>query len=158
MPLLNALSGAAARRGRAQQRARVGGDFPLFTYSQFTTNLEVHPKDKAVLDEDTMVVHDHNKVNYHKEYSFANAECNEHLLRDLAKVPQNLAHKWAEELAKLLTDGNDRRKELTAAGAAAFPPDERSRFFGEFERIMFDAYKQNDDAGTKYYADYLRRH
>jgi hypothetical protein len=113
----------------------------------------VHPKDKAVLDEDTMVVHDHNKVNYNKEYSFANAECNEHLLRDLAKVPQNLAHKWAKELAKLLTDGNDRREELKDAGAAAFLPDERSRFFDEFDRIMFDAYKQNDESGIKYYAD-----
>jgi rRNA maturation protein Nop10 len=119
-------------------------------------------KDKAGLDEDnilsllpkdTTVVHDHNKVNYNKEYSFSNAECNEHLLRDLAKVQQNLGHKWAEELAKLLTDGNGRREELKDAGVAAFPPDELSRFFGEFDRIMFDAYKQNDEAGTGYYAD-----
>ncbi len=28
-------------------------------------------------------MHDHNKVNYNKEYSFSNIECNVHLLRDL---------------------------------------------------------------------------
>ncbi|GMO29423.1 MAG: hypothetical protein Ta2B_10390 [Termitinemataceae bacterium] len=52
-------------------------------------------KDKAGLDEDnilkllpkdTTVVHDHNKVNYNDDYSFQNAECNEHLMRDLQKV------------------------------------------------------------------------
>ena len=57
-------------------------------------------KDKEGLDEDnilkllppaTTVVHDHNKVNYNEDYSYANAECNEHLLRDLKKVQDNLA-------------------------------------------------------------------
>jgi len=51
-------------------------------------------KDKEGLDRDnilkllpptTTVVHDHNKVNYNEDYSYGNAECNEHLLRDLKK-------------------------------------------------------------------------
>lgn len=37
------------------------------------------------LDENTYVVHDHNKVNYNDDYEFQNVECCVHLLRDLKK-------------------------------------------------------------------------
>jgi hypothetical protein len=97
-------------------------------------------------------MHDHNKVNYNGDYSFSNAECNEHLLRDLKKVQDNLGHQWAEELAGLLTDGNEARNKLKDSGITEFPPDELSRFFGEFDRIMLDAFTQNDEAGSAYYA------
>ena len=62
-------------------------------------------KDKNGLDEDgilnvltkeTVVVHDHNKVNYNEDYYFRNAECNVHLIRDLKKVVENLNHTWAK--------------------------------------------------------------
>lgn len=42
------------------------------------------------LDENTYVVHDHNKVNYNDDYEFQNVECCVHLLRDLKKVIDNL--------------------------------------------------------------------
>lgn len=119
-------------------------------------------KDKAGLDTDNIlkllpptatVVHDHNKVNYNKDYSYGNAECNEHLLRDLKKIQDNLGHKWAEELAKLLTDTNKQREELLNNGASEFSPQALSKFFGEFNSIMIDAYKENEEAATsKYYA------
>jgi hypothetical protein len=57
-------------------------------------------KNKEGMDEDgmlrllpatTVVVHDHLMVNYNKEFSYQNAECNEHLLRDLRRVSDNLA-------------------------------------------------------------------
>jgi rRNA maturation protein Nop10 len=119
-------------------------------------------KDKAGLDTDNIltllhssatVVHDHNKVNYNKEYSFANAECNEHLLRDLKKASDNLGHKWSGELAELLSKTNNMRDELKEVGATEFPPDELSDFFDKFDRIMLDAYTQNGEAGSRYYAD-----
>lgn len=58
-------------------------------------------KDKEGLDQDgiltllgkeTVVVHDHNIVNYNDEYEFQNAECCVHLIRDLQKVIDNLHH------------------------------------------------------------------
>jgi hypothetical protein len=119
-------------------------------------------KDKAGLDADhilallppsTTVVHDHNKVNYNQEYSFANAECNEHLLRDLQRVIDNLGHPWSEELAGLLSQTHTRREDLKGAGVSEFPPGDLTRFFDEFDRIMLDAYTQNEQAGSKYYAD-----
>jgi len=118
-------------------------------------------KDKEGLDRDnilkllpptTTVVHDHNKVNYNKDYSYQDAECNEHLLRDLKKVQDNLGHKWAEELAKLLVDTNRQREELIDNGVSEFSPEVLLRFFGEFNSIMIDAYKENEAANSKYYA------
>jgi DNA-directed RNA polymerase subunit RPC12/RpoP len=119
-------------------------------------------KDKEGLDRDNILnllpatattEHDHNKVNYNKDYAFGNAECNEHLLRDLKRIRDNLGHKWAEELSGLLADGNKRRDALKNAGASEFPHDELSRFLDEFDRIMLDAYAQNGEAGLNDYTD-----
>lgn len=118
-------------------------------------------KDKEGLDNDnilkllpktTIVVHDHNKVNYNKDYSFDNAECNQHLLRDLKKVQDNLGHKWAEDLAKLLTETNKQRNELISNGVSEFSPEILSRFFVEFNYIMLSAYKENEETTSQYYA------
>lgn len=78
-----------------------------------------HPqKNKAGLDEDqiltslskdTIVMHDHNKVNYNEDYDFKNVECCVHLLRDLKKVVDNLGHEWAKNLIELLLRENHNR-------------------------------------------------
>ena len=60
-------------------------------------------KDKKGLDEDgilknlskeTVVVHDHNKVNYNDDYDFANAECCIHLIRNLKELNENMPRRW----------------------------------------------------------------
>lgn len=61
------------------------------------------------LDEQTIVMHDHNIINYNDDYVFQNAECCVHLLRDLKKVDDNLSHPWAPDLHELLTTINARR-------------------------------------------------
>lgn len=118
-------------------------------------------KDKEGLDKDnilkllpstTTVVHDHNKVNYNEDHSYGHAECNAHLLRDLKKVQDHLGHTWAEELAKLLTDTHRQREALIHNGISAFDPTVLSKFFGEFNSIMVDAYRENEEANSKYYA------
>lgn len=118
-------------------------------------------KDKKGLDSDdilkllpptTTVVHDHNRVNYNKDYSYGNAECNEHLLRDLKKVQDNLGHKWAQDLAKLLTDTNKKREELITNDVSEFSPEVLSSFFECFNDIMIEAYRENEQANSKYYA------
>lgn len=66
-----------------------------------------------LLPKETVVMHDHNRVNYNKEYSFSNIECNVHLLRDLSKTTENLEHQWSSRLKELLEKTNaDRNKEI----------------------------------------------
>lgn len=122
-----------------------------------------HPKkDKDGLDEDgilnvlakeTVVEHDHNKVNYNNDYKFANAECNRHLISDLKKVIDNLNHKWAKELIELLTKMNNKRKRLIEKGKEEFEQKELNKFEDKFEKIMIGANKENEEEEQKYYVD-----
>jgi len=91
-------------------------------------------------------------VNYNKDYSYGNAECNAHLLRDLKKVQDNLGHGWARDLAKLLTDTNRLREELISQNVSGFNPAKLSEFFDHFNNIMINAYRENEEANSRYYA------
>ena len=117
-------------------------------------------KDKEGLDEDgilkllpkeTIVEHDHNKVNYNEDYIFNNAECNRHLITDLKKVIDNLNHTWAKKLIELLTKTNKKRNRLIEKGKEEFSPEELEKFEAKFEKIMIEANKENEAEGEKYY-------
>lgn len=117
-------------------------------------------KDKEGLDEDgilkllpkeTIVEHDHNKVNYNKDYIFNNAECNRHLITDLKKVIDNLNHTWAKKLIELLTKTNKKRNRLIEKGKEEFSSEELKKFEDKFEKIMIEANKENEAEGEKYY-------
>lgn len=123
----------------------------------YTAHLQ---KNKVGLDEDgllqllppeTVVMHDHNKVNYNKDYSYSNIECNAHLLRDLQKTTDNLQHSWSQELEKLLKKTNEERKEAIAKGSKAFGDEYIKSFFAQFDRIMLKAIEENEADANKYY-------
>ena len=104
-----------------------------------------------LLPPDTVVMHDHNKVNYNKEYNFNNIECNVHLLRDLQKTTDNLQHKWSAELKKLLENTNKERYTAIERGEEAFDDAYVKAFYREFDRIMLDAMEENKADNDKYY-------
>ena len=104
-----------------------------------------------VLEKETIVEHDHNKVNYNKDYNFRNAECNRHLISDLKKVIDNLNHKWAKQLIELLTKMNNKRKRLIEKGKEEFSEEELKKFEEKFEKIMIEANKENEEEEQKYY-------
>ena len=106
-----------------------------------------------VLAKETVVVHDHNKVNYNKEYTFVNAECNRHLITDLKKVVDNLNHTWAKKLIELLTKTNKKRNRLIEKGCESFSQEEINKFEDKFEKIMIEANEENIKEGNKYYVD-----
>ena len=119
-------------------------------------------KDKKGLDEDgilnvlakeTIVEHDHNKVNYNEEYYFRNAECNVHLIRDLKKVVDNLNHVWAKKLIELITKMNKKRKWLIKKGKEEFTQEELNKFEDKFEKIMIEANEENEEEKQEYYVD-----
>lgn len=107
----------------------------------------------TVLPKETIVVHDHNKVNYNEDYNFENAECNRHLISDLKKVIDNLNHTWAKKLIELLTKMNNKRKRLIEKGKEEFEQEELNKFEDKFEKIMIEAKQENEEEGQKYYVD-----
>ena len=119
-------------------------------------------KNKEGLDEDgilktlsskTVVVHDHNKVNYNDDYIFRNAECNVHLIRDLKKVEENLNHKWAKKLSELIKKMDHKRKWLIKKGKEEFEQETINKFEDKFNDIVLEADKENKQDTGKYYAD-----
>lgn len=106
-----------------------------------------------VLAKDTVVEHDHNKVNYNEEYKFRNAECNRHLISDLKKVIDNLNHKWAKDLIELLTKMDHKRNWLIKKEKEEFSQEEINKFEDKFEKIMIAAHKENEEEHQKYYVD-----
>lgn len=105
----------------------------------------------SALSENTVVEHDHNKINYNDEYIFKNAECNRHLISDLKKVIDNLNHKWAKKLIELLSKTNNKRKRLIEKGKEEFEQEELNKFEDKFEKIMIQANKENEEEEQKYY-------
>lgn len=111
-------------------------------------------KDKAGLDEDgilnaldkeTVVVHDHNKVNYNDDYEFENAECCAHLLRDLKKVVDNLGHQWPKDMINMLLEGNVKRNSGEYVD---------SEYMGlEYDTIITTGEVENLEDEKAYYAD-----
>lgn len=133
---------------------RFYGDKKIALYKAHTA------KDKKGLDEDnilrllpeqTVVMHDHNKVNYNKEYSFSNIECNVHLLRDLQKTTDNLEHEWSVRLKELLEKTNAERNEKIEKGESSFDDDYVKAFYREFDKIMLKAAEENNKDYNKYY-------
>ena len=50
------------------------------------------------LPETATVMHDHNLINYRKDFRFRNVECLQHLERDLQKLIDVSHHRWPEEM------------------------------------------------------------
>ena len=118
-------------------------------------------KNKEGLDKDnilsllpatTTVMHDHNTVNYHKDYSFTNIECNVHLLRDLQKVTDNLQHTWSGELKVLLERTNQERNIDMERGKECFGGDKEQEFYEAFDRLLLKGLEESDtEKDSRYY-------
>lgn len=117
-------------------------------------------KNKEGLDEDgilkllpstTTVMHDHDRVNYNWEYSFSNAECNVHLLRDLQKTTDNLGHEWSKGLKELLEKTNRERNERIEKELKSFEDAYILEFFRTFDGLMLQGMEKNKEDYDKYY-------
>ena len=118
-------------------------------------------KNKDGLDEDnilpllpatTTVMHDHNTVNYNKDYVFSNIECNVHLLRDLQKAADNLGHAWSGEMKELLARTNQERKIAMLNGEECFGSDKERDFYEAFDRLLLKGLEENESENNgRYY-------
>ena len=120
-------------------------------------------KNKEGLDKDnilkllsskTIVEHDHNKVNYNSEYSFTNAECCQHLLRDLKKVEINIPDRtWCKDAIKLFQEYDHKRNELISNGIDTFSGDEINDFIWKLDDYLLKGLEENEDDTKPYYSE-----
>ncbi|MGM9858624.1 MAG: transposase, partial [Bacilli bacterium] len=103
------------------------------------------------LNKDTVVIHDHNTVNYNKAYDFTNAECCVHLLRDLKSLNENLNHEWLNEMINFLVETNKKRNEYINQDIEHFEDDFIDFCMEEYDRIILFAKETNKQDYNKCY-------
>ena len=107
-----------------------------------------------LLSSNTIVEHDHNKINYNKDYSFINAECCQHLLRDLKKVEINLPERiWCKETISLFQEYDHKRNELISKNIDSFNGDEINDFILKLDEYLLMGLEENENDSNPYYAD-----
>lgn len=120
-------------------------------------------KNKDGLDKDnilkllskyTVVEHDHNKVNYNPDYSFINAECCQHLLRDLKKVEINIPERnWCKDVIKLFQEYDHKRNELISKKIDTFTSEEVNEFILKLDRYLLNGIEEYEKDSKPYYAE-----
>lgn len=63
------------------------------------------------LTSETIVMHDHVKINYNIKFCFGNAECSIHLVRRVRKMEELTNHDWEKELVEFISKTIHERKE-----------------------------------------------
>ena len=118
-------------------------------------NKEGLDKDNVLnaLDNETVVVHDHNTINYNDDYDFQNAECCVHLIRDLQKVYEELKHEWAKELITLLKTTNQNRNGYIEQGNQYFEEMFIEEVQSRYDSIIEGAKQENIKDRNKYFGN-----
>lgn len=120
-------------------------------------------KNKKGLDKDNIlnmlpssvvVEHDHNIINYHNDYSFINAECCQHLNRDLEKVKINISNRiWCIKLKDLFNEYDHKRKELIDKNIEHFSDEEFNEFISKINEYLLLGVDEYLNDSKVYYAD-----
>lgn len=105
----------------------------------------------SLLPASCIVMHDHLLLNYNDKYKFKNAECNEHIRRELKKYIEIFPeHNWAKEMRELLNNVNDRKKELIKKKVSSFTEPELEEISSNYDKIIKKGYKENEKVDLKY--------
>ena len=106
-----------------------------------------------LLSKNTVVEHDHNKVNYNDEYSFINAECCQHLIRDLQKIKTNIPNRtWCEKLKELFIEYDHKRNVLISNKIDHFPENEFNEFVSKTNQFLLLGTEEHLADSEVYYA------
>lgn len=134
-----------------------GNDFICLFKAHEKKNKDGLDKDNilSLLSKNTIVEHDHNKVNYNPEYGFINAECCQHLLRDLKKVSINIPQRtWCKNLIELFQEYDHKRKELITKNIDSFNNEEINKFIMKLDNQLLNGLEENEQDEIKpYYSE-----
>ena len=116
-------------------------------------NREGIDEDKVLgaLGPETTVIHDHITMNYNDDFHFRNAECVQHLNRDIQKVIDVSQHSWAIQLKELISKTVHKRNELVAAGSEGFTRQELYSFLHSIDSLLELATTEHKESIGHYY-------
>ena len=131
-----------------------GNDRLALYTAHMNKNLEGIMDDNILpaLPETATVMHDHNLINYRKDFRFRNVECLQHLERDLQKLIDVSHHRWPEEMKELIKRTIHKRKQLIAAGINHFAGEEFRSFMAKYTGLLESGYKEYIKDLNSYYS------
>lgn len=103
------------------------------------------------LPKETIVVHDHNSINYNSDYIFQNSECCVHLLREVKKINDVLPREWLNELATLISETNDKRNEYIVNDRTSFEDEFIIEMFNKYDELVLKGKIINEEDYNKYH-------
>ena len=95
-----------------------------------------------------ILMHDHESALYH--FGSGHAECNVHILRYLRKNTEDTGNGWSEKMIMVLTEANEARKALIAAGKDAFEAKEVQKYENQYRRVLGEGREQNQKTEYEY--------
>ena len=111
----------------------------------------------AALSPDTIVMHDHNTINYNDDFQFQNIECNEHLARDLQSLIDDSGHGWCKTLKELIQKTEHERKLLMEKGFTSFDDEYIREFNRQLDEILEKADEEYLTSSNRYFETDERR-
>lgn len=105
----------------------------------------------GALGPNTTVVHDHVTMNYNDDFSFRNAECIQHLNRDIQKIIDNTSHSWAIQLKSLISETIHERNLLCDVGVKSFQNREVKSFMKEVDKLLKLAEEESKESSCRYF-------
>ncbi len=106
-----------------------------------------------MLTSSTIVEHDHNIINYNAEYSFVNAECCQHLIRDLQKVKANIPDRtWSIKMKELFCEYDHKRNTLIDNNIDCFADEEFDEFVSKINQYLLLGIEEYSNDSEVYYA------
>ncbi|MBQ6409174.1 MAG: IS66 family transposase [Butyrivibrio sp.] len=111
----------------------------------------------AALSPDTIVMHDHNTINYNDDFQFQNIECNEHLSRDLQSLIDDSGHSWCIALKKLIQEAEHERKQLMENGYMSFDDEYIREFNRQLDEFLEKADEEYLTSSNRYFETDERR-
>lgn len=95
-----------------------------------------------------ILMHDHESALYH--FGKGHAECNVHILRYLRKNTEDTGNEWSEKMITILTEANNARKALIAAGEDAFEDKEVQKYENQYKQALAEGREQNQTTEHEY--------
>ena len=133
---------------------RFYGNESLALFKAHTTKGRVGIDEDAILEAlgpNTVVVHDHVTMNYNDDFHFKNAECSQHLERDIQKIIDITRHSWSIKLKVLIQETIHKRNELVEAGVKEFDTQSVYTFMQEVDKLLELAVAEHRESVGHYY-------
>ncbi len=111
----------------------------------------------AALSPDTIVMHDHNTINYNDDFQFQNIECSGHLTRDLQSLIDDSGHSWCIALKKLIQEVEHERKQLMENGYMSFDDEYIQEFNRQLDELLEKADEEYLTSSNRYFETDERR-